>query len=391
MFWTNMSRGGWWGVAAAVVAAGVLAGCGGSEPADTENASAAAPVHATVVAAQMVEWPDGFEAPGTVKARTSATLAARTMGYVREVRPNEGDHVNAGDVLVTLEARELQVAERQARVGLDEARSAVPEADSAIQSAQAQLQLAQTTFGRMQDLLNKRSVSQQEFDEAAARVRVARSAKDMAEARRQQLDQKIRQAEEAVAASQVQIEYLEVRAPFAGRVTARLAEPGILASPGVPLLQVERDGAQRLEVAVPEGHLRDVRVGQTVDVALDAMAAPVTGRVDEIVPEIDPASRTFTVKLTLPARAEIRSGLFGRASFATGTRPVLVVPAEAVTAQGQLRSVLSVEDGVARSRQLRVGESRDGQAEVLTGLSEGERVITAPAGLRDGQRVEVAP
>jgi RND family efflux transporter MFP subunit len=370
----------------------LLAACGRTEMAAPETAAApAAAVRVTAAGAAETEWPETFVAPGTLRARTTTTLASRAMGYIREVRLREGDRVEAGAVAVTLEASELYVARQQALLALEDARAAIPEAESGIASATAQLELAETTLGRIQDLLNKHSVSQQEFDEAASRVKVARSAHDMAAARRQQIDQKIRLAEQAIAAADVQIGYLEVKAPFAGRVVARKAEPGMLASPGSPLLVIEQEGVYRLEAAVPEAHLRSARLGQSVRVEIDALSTPLTGRIEEIVPEIDPETRSFTVKVSLPARPELRSGLFGRAVFATATRRVLTIPREAVREQGQLRTVLTIENGTARSRMIRTGMEREGHVEVLSGLAAGERVVSPlPAGLADGQRVEAA-
>lgn len=377
-----------------LLAVGTLAAasCGRTQTAAPETAAPSAPVRVGVAAAVETDWPESFEAPGTVRARAVTALASRVMGYIRELRPREGDRVEAGAVVATLEANELRVARQQALLALEEARAGIPEAESALAAAAAQLELAETTLSRMQDLLNKRSVSQQEFDEAASRAKVARSARDTAVAKRQQFDQKIRLAQEAIAAADVQIGYLEVKAPFAGRVVARRAEPGMLASPGLPLLDIEQEGAYRLEAAVPEMHLRSVRLGQTVRVELDALRAPLAGRVEEIVPEVDPATRSFTVKVSLPVQSELRSGLFGRAIFATGTRRVLTIPREAVREQGQLRSVLTIENGTARSRLIRTGAERGGRVEVLSGLAAGERVIAPlPAGLADGQRVEALP
>lgn len=384
MCWTKMT-------AAAVVAA--LAGCGSPEatrPAETE--APGPPVQVAAVAAAETEWPETVEAPGTVRPRSAAVLSSRAMGYLRELRYREGDRVEAGAVVAVLEARELAVAAQQAHTAAEEARAALPEAESAVASAAAQLNLAETTLRRMQDLLAKRSVSQQEFDEAEARMRVAAAARQAAEAKRVQIERRIRQAEEAVAAAEVQLAYLEVKAPFAGRVTARRAEPGMLASPGMPLLEVESEGSYRLEVAVPEAHLRAVRLGQTAEVRLGPSGAALAARVEEIVPEVDPASRSFLVKLALPARAEVRSGLFGRALFGTGSRRVLTIPRAAVLEQGQLRSVFVVDAGVARVRMVRLGEERDGAVEVLSGLSAGELVVAPlPPALADGRPVEVAP
>src|SRR5205085_8714978 len=134
--------------------------------------------------------------------------------------------------------------------------------------------------------------------------------------------------------------YAEIRAPFAGLVVARAAEPGVLATPGAPLVTIEREGSYRLEALVEESRLPAIRVGQTVTVILDAPAKSMESRVSEIVPAVDAASRAATVKIDLPAMAELRSGAFGRARFTLATRQVLVVPARAVVERGQLQSVM---------------------------------------------------
>jgi RND family efflux transporter MFP subunit len=372
----------------------VLLGCGGSHaPTSPKEAASKPAVQASTTAVEMLEWDDALEAPGSVRARTFTTLTSRAMGYVTAVHPQTGDRVAANQIVVELEARELQTAIQAAKAQLDEARQAIPEAENAIAGARAQVELAETTLRRMKELLDKRSVSQQEYDEAAARAQVARSGEAMARARRQQLNDKIRQAEEAVRVAEVMASYTTIRAPFAGRVTARRVEPGALAAPGTPLLDLERDGAWRFEAAIEESRLRQVRPGMTATVTLDAIDQPLTGRVSEIVPSVDEASRTFLAKIDLPPHRDLRSGLFGRARFTTGVkRPVMAVPETAVLTQGQLQLVFVADSGVARSRLVRLGAARDGQIEVLSGVRAGERVIhPLPPGLVDGARLEVRP
>jgi RND family efflux transporter MFP subunit len=158
------------------------------------------------------------------------------------------------------------------------------------------------------------------------------------------------------------------------------------------LFEIESEAGYRLEAIVPEAYLRTVRAGQPGEVRLSAADAVYATHVQEIVPEIEAASRTFLVKLPLPANAGVRAGQFGRAVFQTGEREVIVVPRAAVTQQGQLSSVLVIADGIARTRMVRTGEERDGEVEILTGLSPGERVMASrSADLTDGARVEERP
>jgi multidrug efflux system membrane fusion protein len=349
----------------------------------------APPVRVSAIKVHTTDWPDGFESTGTVRARTSTSISSRVMGYVRQVYVNSGDRVRSGQSLATIDSRELDAAHKQAQAAVNEARSGQPEAEAAVSSARAQLDLAQTTLRRMKDLLDKRSVSQQEYDEAVARASMAESGLAMAQARQKQLSEKIRQAEQGLEQAAVMRSYTDIAAPFAGLVTARRVEPGVLAAPGMPLLEIEQAGLYRLEAAVEESRLNAVKAGAKVTVTLEAVESPLEGRVAEIVPAVDPASRAFTVKIDLPGHSSLRSGLFGRAAFQTGRRPVLAIPKTAVRAQGQVLSVMVARDGYARSRMVTTGRSLDGGVEVLSGLQEGEMIIPQPGTVADGARIEV--
>jgi len=368
-----------------------ITGCGGPER-ESKTSTPAAPVAVTTVAAGEQPWPAIYEAAGTVRARTSAVIAAKLMGYVRQVKVQTGDHVREGQVLVTLDARDLDVNSRRAEATLEEVRSSMPEADSAATGAKANLDLAQITFNRMQDLFNKKSISNQEFDEASGKLKAAQAVYQMALAKRAQLNAQAARVQQDVRASEVARSYAEITAPFAGVVTAKTVDPGTLAVPGTPLLTIEREGAYRLEASVEESHLAAIRVGQAVSVTLDGIDRAWDARVSEIVPAVDAASRSYIVKIDLPSVPALRSGAFGRASFATGSRVTLTIPAAAVTEHGQLQSVLVAENGVARTRLITTGSKNRDRIEVLSGLTAGDRLIfPVPQGLGDGAAVEVRP
>lgn len=368
-----------------------LAGCGAA-PKEKAAAASQPAVPASTVTAATETWPSIYEATGTVRARTSAVIAAKLMGYVREVKVQAGDQVREGQPLVTLDTRDLDVGSRRAEAAREEVRTAVPEADSAVAAAKANLDLAQATFGRIEDLFQKKSVSNQEFDEASARLKGAQAAYDMAQARRVQLNSKLAQADQEVRSTEVTRSYADVLAPFAGMVVSKSIEPGSLALPGAPLVTIEREGAYRLEASVDEGHLAAIRTGQIVSVTLDSVDRTFDARVSEIVPAVDAASRTYIVKIDLPAVPALRSGVFGRAAFQLASRSVLAIPAGAVIERGQLQSVRVADNGIARSRLITAGQKVKGRIEVLSGLSAGEKVIyPVPDGLADGARVEVRP
>jgi len=298
--------------------------------------------------------------------------------------------VTAGQVLVVLDAREQEAGVENAAAMKAEAASALPELEAAITAAKSNRDLAEATYARMKDLYAQKSISPQEFDEAEARVKAARANYEMTVARRAQIKARMDSAEQAARTAGIHAGYTRIAAPFAGTVTARNVEPGALATVGTPLLTVERAGAFRLEADVEERKARTVKVGQEVRYALDAVGCAGTGRVAEVVPAVDPLARTYVVKVPVACEGA-RSGMFGRAWFGSGMRSVLPVAEGAVVTKGQLEMALVAEEGVAHSRLLTLGERRDGKAEVLSGLSAGERVIVKPGAMTDGERVEVKP
>jgi len=158
-----------------------LAGCSDA-PRKLEANGAPVPVKAVTVTAE--PWPEEYEAMGTVRARMTAALSSKVMGYVREVHANTGDRVAAGQLLVVLDAADLEVNYRRADAGREEARSAIPEAENGVAAAKANLELARATFKRMSDLFASKSISNQEYDEAAARLKAAEAAYAMAESRK---------------------------------------------------------------------------------------------------------------------------------------------------------------------------------------------------------------
>ncbi|MBP7865582.1 MAG: efflux RND transporter periplasmic adaptor subunit [Acidobacteria bacterium] len=376
-----------------LVALPALAGCGGHAP---EKGEAKAPpaVQAQVTEVKTVDVADGYTATGTVRARDSVTVSSKAMGSLVSVHVKQGDKVGAGQLLAVVDARDMAAQHKTAQAGVEEARTALAEVDQGIRAAQVQLDLARTTYGRMKALREKDSVSKQEFDEAETRLKLAEANQLALQARRSQVEAGIRRAEAGAAAAETVLAFARITAPFAGTVTEKLAEPGTLAAPGVPLFIIERGGGHRLEVAVDESRLGAITVGQTVRVTLDAFGESFDAAVAEVLPTLNPLSRTATVKIDLPSREGLRSGLFGRAVFGAGARKALTVPREAVQTRGQIQWVFAVEEGVARNRMVTLGEGAGpgGPAEVLTGLAEGEKVVCpVPPGLRDGVRVEVRP
>jgi len=348
------------------------AGCGKkSEPVAQSVPVVVQGATVSVLAAEQL--PEVQEAVGSVKARSSAVIAARIAGSVSGVFAKEGDRVGKGKLLVGIEALESGAAAAGAASGVEEA-------SRALEEAHARQKLADATFDRYRRLFGEQAVTRQEFETRQTEKEVAAQGVARAEAR-------LSQARHGAKAAGTVAGYGKVTAPISGVVVAKQVEAGQTVFPGTPLMTVEGDAGFRLEVAAPEGLLGKVRLGDQVGIAVEG--APVTGRVSEVVPVVESASRTFTVKIDLPPRG-LRSGSYGKAFFKTGSRPGIAVPAAAVVERGALTSVWAVSrDGIARLRLVKLGRTLDGRVEIHSGLSAGERIITGGVDrMVDGAKVQ---
>ena len=334
---------------------------------DKQHAAPPEIVHdVTLLTAQKTMVPDCTEATGTVRAAQSAQLSSQVMGAITRVKVHEGDQVRRGEVLITIDAAQQRSAYDSANAGLSASQQAIAATD-------ADYALAEATMKRYQALYDKKSVSPQEYDEVKTRLAAAKARRDVAAAGRVQ-------AEAAVSEANTAVGFTRIRAPFDGLVVAKLADSGALAAPGVPLLTIEDPTRFRLEAVVDESQIGAVRLGETVPVVIDSLGnQTITGKVVQIVPMADPASRTFTVKVDLPANPQIRSGLFGRARFARGERESILVPQNALLHRGQLDGVYVVgKDKIASLRYVTLGKLSANQIEVLSGLENGERIVAQP-------------
>jgi RND family efflux transporter MFP subunit len=368
----------------------VTAGCSRQQIVHAAKGGQKTATAVQIQTAHVSQLPDTYRASGTVRARQVAAIAAKIAASIIEVRVHAGDRVQAGQVLIVLDRRELEANLRRADATLTEAEGAVAEAENGISSARATVDLARVTHNRFQELLAKASVSQQEFDESQARLKSAEAALAMAVSKRQQLEARRSQADAEISAARVALGYATLTAPVSGLVTERKADPGSLAMPGAPLLMLEREGNLRLEVSIDESRLGLARIGASTEVEIDGLSRGVTGRVGEIIPSVDPATRTFTAKIDLPRLEALRAGMYGRAAFAGSRRETMLIPQSAVLERGQIRSVYVVEGDTARLRFVTLGEARGDLREILSGLTAGERIIVAPPRLlADGGSVAI--
>ncbi len=331
-----------------------------------------------VLAVQQANVPDLLEAVGTVRAAQTSDAASQMMGNIVEIRAHEGDHVQRGQVLAVID-------DSQPRAAVDRSTAAGLAAQQQLVGADSDLALAESTLKRYQNLYEKKSVSPQEFDEVKARQQGALARRDIAKAGQAQ-------AQAALSQARTSLDYTRIRAPFDGVVTEKKADPGTLASPGMSIFTVEDVRHYRLEATVNENDLQYVRTGEQVSVVIDALDnANLKGKVVQIVPAADAASRTFLVKIDLTTDTHLRSGLFGRAQFSRGARQALLIPRSAVVERGQLQGIYVLDQNkVASLRYITLGKPSGAEVEVLAGLQGGEWLVAKPGAVDlNGKRIEV--
>jgi RND family efflux transporter MFP subunit len=360
-----------------LIVAAVLGGCGCSTEQQAEVPSTETVRNVSVLAVKEDNIPDVRESVGTVRAAQTSDLASQMMGNIVEIRVHEGDRVYRGQVLAVID-------DSKPRAAVDQANAAELATRQQLVAADSDLALAQSTLKRCQYLYEQKVVSQQEFDEVNARYQATLARRDIAQA-----DQV--QARAVLSQARTSLDYTRIRAPFDGIVTHKKADSGTLASPGMPIFTVEDIGRYRLEVAVNESDLWCIRPGGQVSVAIEALGnTELKGKVVEIVPAADPASRAFLVKIGLPPDTRLRSGLFGRAQFSRGEQQALLIPRSAVVERGQLQGVFVLDQNkVANLRYLSLGKSSGSEIQVLSGLQSGEWLVANP-GKRDlnSKRIE---
>jgi RND family efflux transporter MFP subunit len=350
-----------------VVAAATLvaAGCGHDEAHTAAIDLEPVTVRTTTVEHSSLARP--IELRGLVQPAREAFVSSRVMGPVVAIRVKAGDTVGKGRPLVEIQP---ETAEGQ-----------LAQAEGARAQARAALALAERNFKRFEALHAEGAASDLELDMARMEHERARGAVD--------------QAEGAVMAADSVATESVVRAPFAGRVVDTLVEVGDLAAPGRPLVRFESTAGQEIWLTVREADIHRFSTGLAVDVRLDARAdlGTIPGTVREIIPSADPATHTFTIKVTLPD-VSVPSGLSGRAVVSGDISDRLVIPAGAVHHRGGLELVVvRAADGTARTRAVTTGRALDGERiEILSGLDAGESVVlNAPRPLADGTPLEVSP
>jgi RND family efflux transporter MFP subunit len=306
-----------------------------------------------------------YKTSGTVKAKTVSDVASRVMGTVTSVKVKEGDKVVEGEVLLTIDDRD--VVERAAA-----AREGYREAQRSLEAAGKSKRLMELTYERYKNLYDDKAISAHEMDEIETQ-------KDLAVIEFGRSSAALGMAKANMEEAEINLGFTKLQAPVSGVVTEKKAEVGDMALPGEILLRVEDNSSFTLDVNVDEKMLGKVEPGMVVYADIDALGREIEGRITEVNPAIDPGTRTFLVKIALDGDS-LRTGLYASVLIPSGKRETILVPPTAVIEKGQLEGVYTVNDaGIVTYRLVRTGRRYKGSLEVLSGLRDGDIVITEGA------------
>jgi RND family efflux transporter MFP subunit len=349
------------GVFIVIVSAALAGGCGEKiKPgtAKVERVRVSGITTETVVPSEVDEY---YDTSGTVRAKTISIVASRVMGTVTSLRVKEGDSVAEGGLLLTVDDSDMVQKVKGAQGGYREARKALEAADE-------NRKLVDITYQRYKKLYDDKALSGQEFDQVRTQKRVADIDYERAKAA-------LSRAEAGVNEAKVYHGFTRVTSPVRGVVTDKKIDIGSMAVPGVPLMTIEDNSSYRIDIDVDENLAGKIKPGMAAVVRVDSLDANVRGRVTEVVPSVDPLSRSFLVKIGLKAEG-LRNGFYCKVSVPVGKKRTLLVPKGAIVDRGQLTGVYVVgKDSVITYRLVKTGRAYAGGVEVLSGLSPEEKVI----------------
>lgn len=342
------------GLVALVIALG--AGCE-RDPAAPESASPATHHLPTLVLASE-PLPERYTTTGTVVSDERVEISSRIAAYIRALEVREGERVARGQRIATLDSQDVTGAIRQAEANRDKAEAGFRDASKDLQDAEELFRKGVLSASALRKAKLEHDVAAKELDAARA----------------------------ALLASRAELRYTEILSPVAGVVVERPARSGDLVTPGSAIVTVESDTALLFETFVAESRLEHIRLGDPVEVGIDATGTTHAGEVLRLVSSGDPVTRRYQVKISLADTRGLVPGMFGRSRFTVGDHPGLLVPNAALTERGGLTGVFTVTaERVLRFRWVRTGGVLGDQTEITAGLEPGTTLLArVSAAVSDG-------
>lgn len=330
-------------------------------------------------------------------------LHAKVAGYIRKIYVDIGDHVHTGQVLAVLEIPELVAQVDEATAAVHHAKEEIERAQSEVSRAEADNVALHANAVRLVNTDKARPglIAQQELDDATAKDRASQAEVDAAKSGFAAAQQQLEVAKANQQHYSALSDYSRIVAPYDGVVTWRFSDTGALVqagtsnTSGLPVVTIAQVDVLRLRIPVPESLAAKVRVGDSADVHVQATGEHFTGKVTRFTDALDPSTRTMQVEIDVPnPKYQLQPGMYADVTLQANSRPnILTVPVQAIRHGESKNSVLFVDpQNRVQERDVVLGVESSDRAEIVSGLSEGDRVIVGNLGsYQPGERVQTKP
>ncbi|MAY83899.1 MAG: efflux transporter periplasmic adaptor subunit [Flavobacteriales bacterium] len=348
------------------IAGSILSSCGQTDDQSNDQLTEKA-IKVEVIKVENQEQNNYVKASGQLQAVNSANLSTRFMGHISSLNVKTGDQVREGQLLMSLNSKDLQAKSAQASAAVDQAKAAYENASK--------------DYERFKNLHMKGSASDKELENMKSRFEMSKAG--------------LKAAKNMKAEVESQFDYLNIKAPFKGTIVNVFVKEGDLAKPGYPLASIEALDQMEAQLMISESDISKIEEGQKAEVHIKSIDRSVSAKVSEVSRSAKNTGGQYLVKLRL-AKIDsfILPGMFINASIqsisAEGAQHIFI-PQESLVENGQLKGVYTLsEDGKAILRWLRTGKTSENKVEVLSGLKEGEQVIiSSESRLHNGATVSL--
>lgn len=384
----------------AVAVAIGLSACGSAEK-RAAKAEAARPAIVPVAKAERHDLIRELEVAAEFRPYQEVEVHAKVAGYLKTITVDVGDRVSAGQTIATLEVPEF--GEELAHASATEKRTEldVIRARSEVRRTESAYAMRKLSYERLLGVSKARPnlVAQQEVDMAAAQYREAEGQWESSKASLAAMEQQVQVSSASREKVRTMMNYLRITSPFSGVVTKRYAHPGAMIQAGtasqtqaMPVVRVSQINHLRLVLPIPESAVSRVKLQSAVEVRVDALKQVFQGKVARFAERLDASTRTMETEVDIDNSAgTILPGMFGTATIVLETRTnALTVPVQAVTGHNTKPAVLVVnEQKLLEERPVALGLETPSLVEILSGVSEGELVVTGNrSGLKPGRKAE---
>ncbi|MDQ2177956.1 efflux RND transporter periplasmic adaptor subunit [Marinifilum sp. D714] len=326
-----------------------------------------ADVAVSVQTVKMLNQPELLNFSGKIEAETHSNLSTRIMGQIARIYVEPGQKVSKGQLLVQIKDQDIQAKKAQVKANMIKAESAFENAEK--------------DYKRFTVLFEQKSASQKEMDDVTTHYNMAKAELEAVKQMEAEVNEMLR--------------YSAIKAPYHGIIARKYMNEGDLASPGMPLVAIEKPGEYKVMARIPETEISKVQKNDVVKVKITALNEVVNGKITEVNPSALYTGNQFEAKIVLEPTKEqktkLYSGMYAQVSLEKGGMPGIFIPNDVLVRKGQLIGVYTVSQmGTAMLRWIRVGKTKDNMAEVLSGLSDGEQYIVSYQGkIWDGAKLSI--